>query len=53
MTIPSTGKSSVFRIVKEKTPELGIYMLSSDTVREEVMKEKMKRQKSLTKKAAF
>ena len=53
MTIPSTGKSSLFKKISESDADFGIHILSSDKVREEVMNEKMKRQKSLTRKAAF
>ena len=53
MTIPSTGKSSLFKRMGENETDFGVQILSSDAVREEVMNEKMKRQKSLTRKAAF
>ena len=53
LTIPSSGKSTVFKKIKEMNKDIEIHILSSDTVRFEVMTEKMKRQKSMSKKAAY
>ena len=53
LTIPSSGKSTVFKKIKEMDSDLEVHILSSDTVRFEVMTEKMKRQKSMSKKAAY
>ena len=52
IAIPSTGKSSLFRKIRAIS-KMELEILSSDTVREEVMTEKMKKNKTMTKKDAY
>lgn len=53
LTIPATGKSTLFKKIKESSKEFYIEILSSDTVRAARMEELMKKQKNMSKKAAF
>lgn len=53
LTIPSSGKSTIFNKIRQISKEVKIDVLSSDTVRFEVMSEKMKQKKSMSKKVAY
>ena len=50
MTIPATGKSTLFSTIQAHHKNYPIHILSSDVIRLSVMHEKMKKMKSLTKK---